>query len=594
MLIFFTVSCKKSLHVVDGVQIAFLSDVHLSDIYGNFEDSDYKGVVNPKTDEYVLIRTMESQLHSTRLFNENYFAFLTALEDIAKRNIKLVVLPGDFSDDGQPYNLRGLEKVLQEYRDNYGIHFFIISGNHDPVMPFTIESGKRDFLGNNGQNQAVFSDCVAVNVGIESENNVVITKDIRKLGYSDISNIMYKNGIMPQKDYLYWSTPFSTYSYENYSFAKASLESNLDFRKYSVGNGEIFLPDISYLVEPLDDLWFLALDGNVYLSSAEGDMEKAPLLDGGEYSNIIKYKEHLTSWVRYVTSEAERLNKTLITFSHYPVVDFHEDATSSLKSLFGTNKMQLFRVPDDSIASLFADLGVKIHFAGHLHLNDTGARYFNDGNFIVNIQIPSLAGYPSAYKVLTVSKEQFFEVETVMLDSVPRFNELFSLYEKEYSYLQSSGNHKIWDKGILETKSYKEFVNFHLRELVRLRFIPNDWPLELKDFLLNHNGLEILHTSGGLTVDSLSYSDWDGFDMIVDFYKLINGDQLAITDIGAVRISQYRTIIDLALRNADNHRPEFILFLKSFKSMLDDAEPSIHFRIDLRNGAITDISNFAN
>ncbi len=92
------------------IQIAFLANVHLQDIYGSLSDSNFKGVLNPKNKKNVLIRTMESQLQSTRIYNENYFAFLAALDDIASRNIKIVALPGDYTDDGQPLHVRGLVK----------------------------------------------------------------------------------------------------------------------------------------------------------------------------------------------------------------------------------------------------------------------------------------------------------------------------------------------------------------------------------------------------------------------------------------------------------------------------------------------------
>ncbi|MCK5440733.1 MAG: metallophosphoesterase, partial [Maribacter sp.] len=71
-----------------------MSDVHLQDIYATFSDTDYKGVKNPLTGEFNIIRTMEAQLHSTRLFNENYFAFLAALEDAAQKGIRIIALPG--------------------------------------------------------------------------------------------------------------------------------------------------------------------------------------------------------------------------------------------------------------------------------------------------------------------------------------------------------------------------------------------------------------------------------------------------------------------------------------------------------------------
>ena len=119
MLLFLVSSCSEKHHKQPhDLKIAFLSDVHLQNLYGKLSDNDFKGVLNPENGRYVLGRTMEAQLHSTRLFNENYFAFLAALDDVVRRGVKYVVLPGDFSDDGQPLNVRGMQEILHE-RNNF-------------------------------------------------------------------------------------------------------------------------------------------------------------------------------------------------------------------------------------------------------------------------------------------------------------------------------------------------------------------------------------------------------------------------------------------------------------------------------------------
>lgn len=51
-------------------------------------------------------------MNSTRLFNENYFAFISVLDDLMKKNIKYVVLSGDFSDDGQKVHIEARFKEL--------------------------------------------------------------------------------------------------------------------------------------------------------------------------------------------------------------------------------------------------------------------------------------------------------------------------------------------------------------------------------------------------------------------------------------------------------------------------------------------------
>ena len=183
--------------------IAFLSDVHLLDIYGTFSDSDYKGIENPNDGKYTLLRTMKSQLQSTRLFNENYFAFIAALDDVAKRNIKTVVLPGDFSDDGQPINIRGLKKILNEYSNKYGIQFIITTGNHDVAKPFLTDAGKTDFLGEGGKEQVIMSKAGMYVPKNANELPAVITKDIGTMGYAEVLEELGDFGFFPKKTDLY-------------------------------------------------------------------------------------------------------------------------------------------------------------------------------------------------------------------------------------------------------------------------------------------------------------------------------------------------------------------------------------------------------
>ncbi|MEP2057430.1 MAG: metallophosphoesterase, partial [Maribacter litoralis] len=71
VFLFMILSCdvKKEKESVE-VKIAFIADAHFQDIYAHFEDANYKGIENPKTGDFVNIRTMSAQLQSTRIFNE--------------------------------------------------------------------------------------------------------------------------------------------------------------------------------------------------------------------------------------------------------------------------------------------------------------------------------------------------------------------------------------------------------------------------------------------------------------------------------------------------------------------------------------------
>ncbi|WNH09102.1 hypothetical protein [Thalassobellus suaedae] len=391
---------------------------------------------------------------------------------------------------------------------------------------------------------------------------------------------------------MYWETPFSKYNYQDYNYEKALKESSLTRRKYAINNTNVSLPDASYLVEPISGVWLLAIDANVYVpnTNLSGLKENPKDFSGASigYNNVLLYKKHLIDWVEKVSEKAKQKGKILIAFSHYPMVDFNDDASSELKRLFGVNKMQLHRVPNEDVAKAFADAGLQIHFGGHMHINDTGIRTTEKGNTLFNIQTPSLAAYMPAYKILTILSASEFEVKTIVLDSVRNFNSLFPFYEQEYAYLKSIKNDKIWNRNILNSLNYKDFTAWHLKELVRLRFLPKDFPVDFlesflkltgKDLLeINSNSSEIhkLLLSNDLTI--CEFENWTGFDMIFDFYRLRNSDELAIPEIGLSRLKQYQMVCK-QLENVDDEK--LVLWAKIFQKTLK-GQPSNHFKINLQ------------
>jgi len=621
-----TVSAQKQTKL-DGVQIAFLSDVHLQDLFGKFSDNDYRGVLNPKTGKYTLLRTMASQLHSTRIFNENYFAFIAALDDIAKRKIKYVALPGDYTDDGQPIHVRGLEAILNQYRKKYGIEFFITTGNHDPVGPFAQESGKEDFLGKEGKSQPIYSKEGLYKPNLTIEQPVVITADIAKMGYLGITEGLKNFGFYPNEKYKFWATPFSTYTDENYSFEKASEAAKLSNRVYEVAPG-YEVPDVSYVVEPVDGLWLMAIDGNVYIPKKNATADAKDSKNYSEastgYNNVLSNKKHLIKWVEEISAQAKKQGKTLIAFSHFPMIDFNDDASAEIKELLGPNKWQLNRVPVEEVAQTFADAGLKIHFGGHMHINDTGIRTTAKGNTLVNIQTPSLAAYIPAYKLLTIEKDNLVDIQTITIDKVKGYNELFDLYKMEYQFLESQQTKDIWNKAILETKNYHDFTDFHLKELVRLRFLSDDWPSAFKDFFLHISASELLvlaniqsdkdfdfilknkestakewaeaeqKTNRILAENNLKKEDfnWTGYDFLVDFYRFRSADELALADVGEKRAKQYKVLSQIFFENnkedtskAKPLQNQLRLFLIIFNKFMHEV-PADHFSVDLKTGVI--------
>jgi 3',5'-cyclic AMP phosphodiesterase CpdA len=606
------------------VKIAFLADVHLQDLYGTLTDADYRGVLNPADGKNVFIRTMDAQLHSTRIFNENYYAFIAALNDIARRGIKLIALPGDYTDDGQPLHLRGLQKILHEYTEKYGMQFFITTGNHDPVGPFAQEAGKDDFLGEGGKNQPIFSK-EGLYTSKPGELPVVETKDIAKMGYDGIMQQLASYGFFPQSGYRYWSTPFSSYTYKTYSFDEAVSQSGLAQRVYNVAPG-FTVPDASYVTEPVEGLWLLAIDGNTYIPVDErGNPADPKNYKGADlgYNNVLTHKAYLVEWVARVSAEAKRHNKTLVAFSHYPMVDFNDGASPQIAQFMGKGRWQLNRVPVEQVAQLFADAGITLHFGGHMHINDTGIYTSPVGNTLLNVQTPSLAAYIPAYKLLTLHGN-LAEIETITIDDVPGFDTLFGLYEMEYARLQKEGRTGIWNHGILKTKTYREFTDFHLKELVRLRFIPDDWYEQFAAFLQQSTGQDLLLMANMRTADyatvvnksqdskdrkialraarreaitaGFKFDDfaWGGQELIDDFYRIRSADELALADIEQGRLAQYRLIAKCLLNNTYANYDDTIILqdFKLFFRILDKflkGDPANHFTYDMKTGVLMDV-----
>jgi hypothetical protein len=296
--------------------------------------------------------------------------------------------------------------------------------------------------------------------------------------------------------------------------------------------------------------------------------------------------------VKKITQEAKINGKTIIAFTHYPMIDFNDGATQEIKNVLGEKKWQMERVPEEEVAKAFAEAGLQIHFAGHMHINDTGIRKFGD-KMLLNVQVPSLAAYLPAYKVLTIKSPNKVEVQTEVLNDVPNFDELFSLYEKEYEALKKDQNKILWNKDILNSKTYHDFMLFHLKELVRLRMIPDDWPksfveeakaLTGKDLLLLIQNKNQLKQKG---INSDNFKIWTFEDLLLDVYKFQSADELAKRDIPKERLQQYQILEKIFDENQS--KDPFIIKLKSvFKilSLLSNGDPADHFEIDLKTHSI--------
>lgn len=596
---------------LSDLKVAFLADIHLQDVYADLQSAEFNGVLNPKNERFATIRTMNAQLNSTRLFNENYFALYATLNQLVEKKIKLVVLPGDFTDDGQPMNVKKLHEILQEYRSNYDMRFLITTGNHDPVVAFSSPGGKRDFMGVDFEERAIWSEPKAANA---SNSGLAISTEVALWGYAEIMNELSDFGFYPSEKDLFWSHPFEKLDYEGYSFPKAKRNSILVNRTFPISNGS-FIPDASYLVEPVKGLWLLAIDGNVFAERPNSDKISGSSIG---FNLAVDQKYHQLNWIKKVSAEAKRLGKTLISFSHYPLADFNDGASQELKNLFGAKKMQLSRVPISNVSKAYLDAGISVHFAGHMHSNDTGLFRDSLGATLVNVQVPSLAAFPPAYKVLTFPEKGRLRIQTRRLTNVSDMDEFFELYALEWNYRDSLPKEN-WNLEILQSSNYWDYTQAHLDELIRLRFLDADWPLELKNQLLDWNLMQFMfwatlpnsekasrflenqiiskeHQDLALNSYELDEATWkkladiNGSVMIHDFYRIKNGGELGITTQNKKRLEWYsKAFIQINNKTSDRQEvveKQLVAFSLIFQKLLA-GYPSDDFYIDLTIGEVS-------
>lgn len=670
----------EQLGAANNTQIAFMSDVHFLDIYGDLGvSSSFKGI--PTEHGNATIRTMYAELTSTRLFNENYFAFRAALDSALAKGIKLVAFPGDYSDDGQPMNVNGFKKVLQEY-EKKGMRFFIAPGNHDPVSPYDNEAaGKSDFMGLNGQPQKVYG--LQNQACLDAESDVACTNAMMEQGYHSLVTTLGDYGFMPNKADIYWETPYSKYTEKTYNFTQATNEAKITNRQYEIckeGEGGVYkqvnytkctnIPDVSYLVEPVPGVWLLSIDANVFVPTDKFDPTNPQKSDGfvgagnAGWNQMVTHKKTTMKWITDVAQRAKKENKKLVAFSHYPTMDFYANQTNNIKAAFGEKSFQAERAPLDITTAQVATTGLPLHIGGHMHFNGTNDFKDSTGNYLVNVQSPSLAVYGAAYKIVDFISPSKVDIKTIKLDDVPRFNELFPLYKKEYNYIVSTTSEsdpKRWNKAILDTKNYKEFTHFYFGQLSQLRFMNEYWPCDMRDLAeqlnlaqmltmsqLNtavtyaqigdiQNTLKLKVSEGCLAISqqtlttsstqfttdwniakskaeqlaknaSLNLSDMEkvsAYDFYGDFHRTIYAGGLALDDMGATRVKQYKLLMSsfpqsttapvLLEGKISDSNPIHVPFQYKFKQVFNilkgvgSGKPSDHFIIDYADKTVKEV-----
>ncbi len=444
-------------------KIAILSDVHFHDVYGDYDFADL--APTDADGRQVTMRSMNVSCRSTRMFNENYFVLHATLQQLGEQGVKYVCFSGDYSDDGQVDTIRGFKKVLEQYRQQYGFVYLLAPGNHD-CYPAGASQSKM-FLDKEGRQVMVVDDRnSSSNPTDEGQSGEYrhVTPKMWGGSIEDMLTDLGDYGFRKQEGWLHYETPFGTSD----AFAdRQYLARNPD-------NGESALVgDASYLVEPEAGLWICMVDMNVFRPNGSGFKHDSRGWKQGIHADY--GKEYLMEWLADVSRRAEAEGKRLLLISHYPALNYLDgdgevNDGHDVNYLLGDTSNTISRLPDSTVGDAFIRCGLKLHFAGHMHVNDTYG-YRNDEGQVFNVQVPSLSAYIPAYKLVTFHDRHDVEIDTVVVSEVPGFDALFPFYRQEIAQFEAQGKgDQVFWRGMLEATDYRDLMRRHLMTLVRNRF----------------------------------------------------------------------------------------------------------------------------
>ncbi|MBJ6133965.1 metallophosphoesterase [Ochrobactrum sp. Q0168] len=436
--------------------IAVIADAHFHDIFG-----DYGAAGFTVSDRAMALRPFANTVRSTRVFNESSAALPYALDDIAARGIRHVVLLGDYSDDGQLATMAALRKRLDDYARRFGMRFYAVPGNHDIFGPGGRHRSKR-FLNARGGRDLVTSN--PKRKAAPDDDAVIISVSMYCAGYPEGLRSLGDVGFFRKPDYLHWETPFGIDDHPSAREFEIRSPDGLTVRR---------LMDASYLIEPFDGVWMLMIDANVFVpvdrETGDGEGAFTDSTDAG-WNAMLVHKRFILDWIRSVTDRARTLGKTVIAFSHYPALDPLDSTRHDERAVLGQTSL-LGRIPELDVGDALIDAGIRLHFSGHLHVNDT-ARHRNANGFLFNISVPSLVAFPGAYKIVHIGPHRL-DIETISIDDMKLDADILRQYSTEVE------RDRINPGALLQSANYGEFLSKHLAHLVGRRFLRREWPEEL-------------------------------------------------------------------------------------------------------------------
>ncbi|HOV15637.1 MAG TPA: hypothetical protein PK771_15220, partial [Spirochaetota bacterium] len=165
---------------------------------------------------------------------------------------------------------------------------------------------------------------------------------------------------------------------------------------------------LSYLVEPVQGLWLLAMDSTMWYKN---NLEEEPIVDG-------EFRQSTLKWIENVLIKAQKEKKSVIGMMHHGILE-HYKANKKYYGEYVVNN-------NEEIAKMFSHYNMNFIFTGHFHSQDITTKKYKNGNFIYDIETGSLATHPCPYRIVNITKDQKITVSSGLINEIPSIKDFQS------------------------------------------------------------------------------------------------------------------------------------------------------------------------
>lgn len=174
---------------------------------------------------------------------------------------------------------------------------------------------------------------------------------------------------------------------------------------------------LSYLAEPIDGLWLLALDSCLWKQNPA----KGHHIVDGEFS------EETLVWIENMLIRARKSNKAVIVMMHHGILEHYPDNAKH----YGEYVVNDF----DRVGRMLNAYHVKLVFTGHFHAQDITMKTFeNPKGTIYDIETGSLVTYPCPYRIINIKQDQSASIKSRFVTSIPSLHTGFPEYAENYVF----------------------------------------------------------------------------------------------------------------------------------------------------------------